>query len=138
MLKNFRNNVKKWVLAYFCIIWIFDPLAVFLPFLFIDITKSAHQGVKIGPFFTRNNFYKDIMGWKFIKTCKKLIFWEKRCFLAHFVFRPLQAWLFLKIFAQKDLLLYIFFKNRWLLGGSSIKSWINRPFFKNTCFWYLV
>ena len=48
----------------------------------MGISKSARRGVKIVPFFTRNNFFKDHILWKFIKTYQNIRFlgkkWEHR------------------------------------------------------------
>ena len=42
--------------------------------IFIDISKSAHQGVKNLAFLTRNIFYIDHRVRRPIKTCQKLTF----------------------------------------------------------------
>ena len=63
--------------AAFCITRVFNPLTVFWLFLFMDITKTFHQGVKNVPFFMRKNFSKDHIMWRIIKPYKNGQFLKK-------------------------------------------------------------
>ena len=58
-LKNSETTLKNEFWPNFWKSRFFDSPTVFWPFLFIDISKSAHQGVKNLPFLTRNIFSFD-------------------------------------------------------------------------------